>query len=219
MAKVNMADLKVLRERSGAGIKDCKNALIENNGDMDAAVDWLRAKGIAKAVKKAGRAASEGMVHSYIHAGSRLGVLVEVNCETDFVAKTDNFKNFVDDLAMHIAAIRPQFVSEDHIPADVVEKEKEIQIARAMEEGKPQNIAEKMVVGRIGKWKKEISLLDQIWMHDDEGKQTVKEALNAMVLQTGENVQIRRFVTFELGEGLAKKEDNFAEEVAAMSKQ
>jgi elongation factor Ts len=219
MSKVNMQDLKELRERSGAGLKDCKNALKENDHDMDKAIDWLRAKGIAKAVKKAGRAATEGMVHSYIHAGARLGVLIEVNCETDFVAKTDQFKDFVDDLSMHIAASRPQFVSEEHIPADVVEKETEIQIARAMEEGKPKNIAEKMVVGRIGKWKKEISLVDQIWMHDDEGKMTVKEVLNEMVLKTGENVQIRRFVTFELGEGLAKKEDNFAEEVAAMSQQ
>lgn len=219
MSKVNMQDLKELRQRSGAGLKDCKNALKENGGDMDKAIDWLRAKGIAKAVKKAGRAASEGRVHSYIHAGSRLGVLVEVNCETDFVAKTDQFMNFVDDLSMHIAASRPQYVSEEQIPADAVEKEKSIQVARAMEEGKPQNIAERMVVGRIGKWKKEISLVDQIWMHDDAGKMTVKEVLNEMVLKTGENVQIRRFVTFELGEGLAKKEDNFAEEVAAMSKQ
>ena len=219
MSKVNMQDLKELRQRSGAGLKDCKNALKENDGDMDKAIDWLRKKGIAKAVKKAGRAATEGMVHSYIHSGSRLGVLVEVNCETDFVAKTDDFKNFVDDLSMHIAASRPQYVSEDHIPTSVVEKEKEIQIARAVEAGKPQNIAEKMVVGRINKWKKEISLVDQIWMHDDAGKQTVKQVLNDMVLKTGENVQIRRFITFELGEGLAKKEDNFAEEVAAMSKQ
>lgn len=219
MSKVNMKDLKELRARAGAGLKDCKNALNENNGDMEKAIDWLRKKGIAKAVKKAGRAASEGMVHSYIHSGSRLGVLVEVNCETDFVAKTEDFRSFVDDLAMHIVASRPQFVSEAQIPDEVVEKEKEIQIARAMEEGKPKNIAEKMVVGRIGKWRKEISLIDQIWMHDDEGKQTVKDILNAMVLKTGENVQIRRFVTFGLGEGLAKKEDNFVEEVAAMSKQ
>jgi elongation factor Ts len=217
MYKVSMNDIKSLREGSGAGIKDCKNALKENEGDMDKAMDWLRSKGIARAAKKSSRTASEGMVHSYIHAGARLGVIVEVNCETDFVARTSEFKSFVDDLSMHIAASRPEFVSVEEIPDAVIEKEKTIQIARAVEEGKPQNIAEKMVVGRIKKWKKEISLMDQLWIHDDDGKATVNEVVNNMVHKTGENIKIRRFVTFVLGEGLKKRENDFVAEVAAMT--
>jgi elongation factor Ts len=216
--KVSMNDIKVLRARSGAGIKDCKNALKENNGDLDNAMDWLRTKGISRAAKKSSRTASEGMIHSYIHAGSRLGVIVEVNCETDFVARTDSFKEFADDLAMHIAASRPEYVSQEDIPADVITKETEIQVARVVEEGKPKHIAETRIVpGRITKWKKEISLMDQLWIHDDAGKATVNEVLNNMVHKIGENIKIRRFVTFVLGEGLKKKENNFAEEVAAMT--
>jgi elongation factor Ts len=216
--KVSMDDIKALRQMSGAGIKDCKNALKENDGDMDSAMDWLRTKGISRAAKKSSRTASEGMIHSYIHAGSRLGVILEVNCETDFVARTDEFKGFVDDLAMHIAASRPEYVSQDDIPEDIVNKETEIQVARVVEEGKPKHIAETRIVpGRITKWKKEISLLDQLWIHDDDNKATVNEILNNMIHKTGENIKVRRFVIFVLGEGLKKKVNNFAEEVASMT--
>jgi elongation factor Ts len=297
MYKATMSDIKSLRSRSGAGIKDCKTALVENDGDIQAAMDWLRAKGIAKAAKKSGRIATEGAIHS--HITSNVGALIEVNCETDFVARTDGFKEFVstvashvvkydvdsvdellaqewseggtiaeavqqmvfktgenirlrrfsrydlqgsgivhsyihtgarlgvmvevastsavdefaDDLAMHIAASRPDYVSDTHIPKDVVAKEFEIQKARVIEEGKPEHIAVKVVTGRIAKWKKEISLYDQVWIHDDNDQAKVKSVLKDL----SGDVDVRRFSTFALGEGLEKKENNFAEEVAAMT--
>ena len=306
MAKVNMADLKSLRERSGAGLKDCKNALLESNGDMDAAMDWLRAKGIAKAAKKSSRIATEGMVNAFISSDATSGSLIEINCETDFVGKTTefqgfvaqmaehvatntpadveslqeqvwlfdagqsvkekmnsmvlstgenvnvrrfvnltgdyvaeyihagsrlgviltvsadgidtsnaDFRSFVEDLTMHIAANRPEFVSDAEIPAAVIEKETSIQVARAMEEGKPQNIAEKMVIGRINKWKKEISFMDQIF--DDDNKTSVAKEIANKGAEFGGSFTVTSFVTFALGEGMAKKVDNFAEEVAAMA--
>ena len=302
MYKPSMSDIKNLRARSGAGIKDCKNALASNNGDFEAAMDYLRTKGIAKAAKKASRSATEGMIHAYIDGAS--ATIVEINCETDFVARTPDFKAFVndvakhitqnspndvedlltqswsqggtvqevlqqmvlktgeniqlrrfsrfelqgegllhsyihtgsrlgvlvevgantpakatdfaDDLAMHIAAARPDYVSENEIPSDVVQKEFDIQKARAIEEGKPEHIAEKMVTGRIRKWKKEISLMDQVWTHDDADKEVVGSVVKSLSSEVGD-LQIRRFSTFALGEGLAKKENNFAQEVAAMT--
>lgn len=217
MYKATIADIKSLRDLSGAGLKDCKNALNECEGDLDNAMDWLRTKGIAKAAKKSSRITTEGMVHSYIHTGSRLGVLVEVNCETDFVARTFDFREFVEDVAMHIAASRPQYVNDTEIPENVVQRETEIQVARVVEEGKPQHIAETRIVpGRILKWKKEISLMHQQWMHTDD-KMTVTDVVAGMIHKTGENITIRRFVTFELGEGLQKRSDNFADEVAQMT--
>lgn len=214
MGKPSMADIKALRERTGAGILDCKKALAQNDS-VEAAIDWLRAKGIAKAAKKATRAATEGQVYSYIHGSGKIGVLLEVNCETDFAAMNDQFKTFVHDIAMHIAAAAPEFVSVDEIPDEVVEKEKQVQIARAMEEGKPQHIAEKMVTGRINKWKKELCLNDQPFVKDDS--KTVEQFTKDTIAVIGENIKIRRFTRYVLGEGLEKKEDDFASEVAKMS--
>ena len=176
-------------------------------------MDWLRAKGIAKAAKKSTRAATEGLVHSYIHAGGKIGVLLEVNCETDFVAKNDGFKELVADIAMHIAAAAPEYVSRDEVPADVVAKEKEVQVARVVEEGKPAHIAEKIVEGRIGKFFEEICLLEQKFVKDDS--KSVEAMLTDSVARIGENIKVRRFSRFVLGEGLEKKQDDFAAEVAA----
>lgn len=207
--------IKDLRQRTGAGILDCKKALTESNGNIDQAIDWLRAKGIASAAKKAGRAATEGAVTAYIHAGGKIGVLVEINCETDFVALTDDFKNLCNDVAMHIAAAAPEYVRRDEVPDDAVAHEKKVQIARVIEEGKPANIAEKIVEGRITKWFEEVCLLDQKFVKDD--KKTVGEMLGEAVGRIGENIQIRRFSRFVLGEGLEKRSDDFAAEVASMT--
>lgn len=207
----SMADIKALRQRTGAGILDCKKALTETDS-LDAAIDWLRAKGIAKAAKKSSRAATEGLVHTYIHGTGRIGVMIEVNCETDFAAMNDKFKALVHDLAMHVAAAAPEYVSVDDIPAEDIEKEKKVQIARVIEEGKPAHIAEKIVGGRINKWYKDVALLEQPFIKDD--KKTVKQVLQDSVAVIGENIQVRRFTRYVLGEGLQKKEDNFAEEVA-----
>lgn len=210
---MGMAEIKELRARTGAGILDCKKALAANSDNIDEAVDWLRAKGIAKAAKKASRAATEGLVHSYIHAGGKIGVLVELNCETDFVAKNEGFQDLVQDIAMHIAAAGPEYVSRDDVPADVVAKEKEVQIARVVEEGKPAHIAERIVEGRIGKFFEEICLLEQKFVKDDS--KTVEQMLTDAVSRIGENLRVRRFARFVLGEGLEKKVDDFAAEVAA----
>lgn len=207
--------IKDLRHRTGAGILDCKKALAESDGDIDKAIDWLRAKGIAKAAKKAGRAATEGMVTSYIHAGGKIGVLLELNCETDFVAMTDDFKSLAHDISMHIAAAAPEYVQRDEVPQDAVDKEKKVQLARVIEEGKPEHIAEKIVEGRISKWFEEVCLLDQKFVKDD--KLTVGEMLGQAVGKIGENIKVRRFARFVLGEGLEKKTDDLASEVAKMT--
>jgi elongation factor Ts len=207
------ADIKALRQRTGAGILDCKKALAESDGDVDKAIDWLRAKGMASAAKKAGRAATEGSVVSYIHAGGKIGVLVEINCETDFVAMTDDFKNLCNDIAMHIAAAAPEYVRREEVPEEAVAHEKAVQKARVVEEGKPEHIAEKIVEGRIGKWFEEVCLLDQKFVKDD--KLTVSDLLTNAVAKIGENIQVRRFSRFVLGEGLEKKESDLAAEVAA----
>ena len=218
--------IKDLRQRTGAGILDCKKALAETGGDIEKAIDWLRAKGIASAAKKAGRAATEGAVISYIHGGGKIGVLedtndigfgvrVEINCETDFVALTDDFKALCNDIAMHIAAAAPEYVRRDEVPADAVEREKAIQLARVIEEGKPEKIAEKIVEGRITKWFEEVCLLDQKFVKDD--KKTISEVLSEAVAKIGENIQVRRFARFVLGEGLEKKTEDFAAEVAKVT--
>ena len=211
---VSSSDIKSLRERTGAGILDCKKALAESNGDIEKAIDWLRTKGIAKAAKKAGRAATEGKVEAYIHAGGRVGVLVEINCETDFVAMTERFQTLVKDIAMHIAAASPEFVSIEEVDPAAREREKQVQIARVMEEGKPQHIAEKIVEGRLGKWYEDVVLLEQKFVKDDS--KTVKQMIEEAVATIGENIRVRRFVRFALGEGLEKKTDNMAEEIAKM---
>lgn len=203
--------VKELRERSGAGMMDCKKALVETNGDVEKAIDLLREKGLASAAKKAGRIASEGLVESYIHGG-RIGVLIEVNSETDFVAKNNEFKDFVKDMAMQVAAANPKFVKREDVPEEVVERERHVLIQQAMNEGKPEHIAEKMVEGRMGKFFEQICLLDQQFIKDSDKK--VSDVLNELISKIGENLVIRRFVRFEVGEGLEKKEENFAEEVA-----
>jgi elongation factor Ts len=210
---VTAKDIKALRSRTGAGMLDCKKALAANDGNIDAAIDWLRTKGITKAAKKAGRAATEGLVHAYVHGAGKIGVLIEVNAETDFVARNEQFIAFVNDIAMHIAAAAPEYVSKDQVPAEVVEKEKAVQLARIIEEGKPAHIAERIVAGRMGKFYEDICLLEQKFVKDD--KKTVAEYVTATVATIGENIQVRRFSRFVLGEGLEKKQDDFAAEVAA----
>jgi elongation factor Ts len=204
--------VKQLRERTGAGMMDCKKALVETDGNMEKSIEFLREKGLAAAAKKAGRVAAEGLVESYIHGGGRIGVLVEVNIETDFAAKNDEFKTFVKDIAMQIAASKPEFVKREEVPAEVIEKEKEILRAQALNEGKPEKIIEKMVLGRVEKFFAEACLLEQPFIKDPD--KTIQQLLTEKIAVIGENISIRRFVRFERGEGLAKKEENFADEVA-----
>ena len=206
-------DVKTLRERTGAGMMDCKNALVECNGDMEKAVDYLREKGIAKAAKKAGRIAAEGIVDSYIHMGGRVGVLLEVNCETDFVAQGDKFKELVHDIALQIAAAAPTYVTKEEVPADVLEKEKAILKAQALEEGKPEKIVEKMVEGRIKTFYDENCLPCQKFVKDPS--KTVEQLVIEATAQIGEKISVRRFTRYEMGEGLQKKEENLADEVQA----
>ena len=206
-------DVKVLRERTGAGMMDCKNALVTCEGDMEKAIDFLREKGIAKAAKKAGRIAAEGIVDSYIHMGGRVGVLLEVNCETDFVAKGDMFKALVHDIALQIAAANPQYVKVEDVPEEVIEKEKAILRAQALEEGKPEKIIDKMVEGRIKTFYEENCLLCQKFVKDTA--KTIEQVVIEATAQIGEKISIRRFVRYEMGEGLQKKEENLADEVQA----
>jgi len=212
MADVTAQMIKDLRERTGAGMADCKKALVETDADMDKAIEYLRKKGIASAAKKATRIASEGTVVSYLH-GSRIGVMVEVNCETDFVARNPDFVGFARELAMQVAAMNPQYVSQDEIPPALVEKEKEIRVELAKKSGKPDSVIPKIIEGQLAKWAKEICLLDQVWVKDPEGKKDVRSLLTDLVAKTGENVRVRRFVRFEVGEGLEKRADDFVAEV------
>ena len=206
-------DVKTLRERTGAGMMDRKNALVECNGDMEKAVDYLREKGIAKAAKKAGRIAAEGIVDSYIHMGGRVGVLLEVNCETDFVANGDMFRTLVHDIALQIAAANPQYVSKEEDPEEVLEKEKSILRAQALEEGKPEKIVDKMVEGRIKTFYEDNCLLNQKYVKDPS--KTIEQVIIEATAQIGEKISVRRFVRYEMGEGLQKKEENLADEVQA----
>ncbi|WP_407654127.1 translation elongation factor Ts [Alicyclobacillus cycloheptanicus] len=209
--------VKELREKSGAGMMDCKKALTEANGDMERAVELLREKGLASASKKAGRVAAEGVVEAYIHGGGRIGVLVEVNCETDFVAKTDNFRQLVKDVAMHIAASNPQYVRREDVPQDVVNKEREILRAQTLNEGKPENIVDKIVDGRIDKFFKDVCLLEQPFVKEPD--KTVEQLVKEKIAQIGENISIRRFSRFVVGEGIEKEQTNFVEEVMAQVRQ
>ncbi|MBJ6723468.1 translation elongation factor Ts [Geomesophilobacter sediminis] len=210
---VTAAQVNELRKATGAGLMDCKKALTETNGDHEKAIDYLRKKGLAAASKKAGRTASEGLVGSYIHAGGKIGVLVEVNCETDFVAKNENFQAFVKDIAMHIAAANPTCVRREEVSAELLEREKEIYRAKAKESGKPDNIVEKIIEGQVNKFYGDICLLEQAYVKDPD--KTVQTYLNETIATIGENISIRRFTKYVLGEGLAKKESDFAAEVAA----
>ena len=209
---VSASMIKDLRERTGAGMADCKKALTEVSGDMEKAIDYLRTKGLAKAAKKAGREATEGAVVSYIHGGGRIGVLVEINCETDFVARNEDFQAFAREIALQIAAMNPQFVHKDEVSPELAAREREVLLAKAKETGKPEPVIQKMVDGQISKWMKEICLLDQSWVKNPD--KTIEQVQQELISKIGENIKIRRFVRFELGEGLEKKKDDFAAEVA-----
>lgn len=216
MAEITAALVKELRERTGAGMMDCKKALAATEGDMDKAIDFLREKGLAAAAKKAGRIAAEGLVESYIHAGGRIGVLVEVNCETDFVAKTDAFKSLVKDIAMHIAAANPSYLRREEVPAAELEHEKMVLSEQARNEGKPEKIIEKMVTGRIEKYYKEVCLLEQPFVKDPD--KTISDLITESIAKIGENIAIRRFTRYQLGEGIEKKQEDFAAEVMSFVK-
>ncbi len=205
-------DIKELRARTQAGMLDCKNALEACNGDMDEAAKWLREKGMAAAAKKEGRIAAEGIVDSYIHLGGKIGVLVELNCETDFVAKSDTFKELAHNIALQIAASKPLFVTKEEVDEATLEAERKIYKTQAMNEGKPENVAEKIVEGRINKYFKEVCLEEQEYFRDPT--KTIRDVVNEAILVTGEKIKIRRFTRYEMGEGLEKRVDNFAEEVA-----
>ena len=216
MAEISAKSVKELREKTGAGTMDCKKALQESEGDMNKASEWLRQKGITSAEKKAGKIAAEGLVGSYIHTGGRVGVLVEVNCQTDFVARNQAFKELVQNIAMQIAATpNVEYVKVSDIPAEIADKEKEIEMGRDDLSNKPVNIREKIVQGRIEKRLKELSLLDQPYIKDQSI--TVEELVKQNVAQLGENIQVRRFSRFVLGEGIDKQESDFAAEVAAQT--
>ena len=207
--------VKELRERTGAGMMDCKNALLESQGDIEQAIDVLRKKGLASAAKKAGRVTAEGAVASYIHAGGKIGVLVEVNCETDFVARTDEFQELVRDIAMHIAAADPRFVRREEVTEDVLTRERAVQREKTLAEGKPEKVVDKIVEGRMEKFFAEQVLLEQPFVKDPD--KTVGDLITAKVAKIGENVQVRRFSRFKLGEGIEKRKDDFAAEVAAQA--
>ncbi len=212
---ISSEDIVRLRKRTNAGVLDCKKALIESNGDIDKATEWLREKGISAAAKKADRIAAEGLVYSYIHMGGKIGVLVEINCETDFVSRSENFNELCKNIAMHIAASKPEYVSVEDVPAERIESEKEILTAQSLNEGKPANVVAKMVEGRIKKFYKEIALLEQDYVKDPE--KTITQIINEAILTIGEKIKIRRFVRYEMGEGLEKRSDNFVEEVMKQS--
>ncbi|AFZ21232.1 translation elongation factor Ts [Allocoleopsis franciscana] len=214
MAEISAKLVKELRDKTGAGMMDCKKALKETEGDIAKAAEWLRQKGITSAEKKAGRVAAEGLVGSYIHTGGRVGVLVEVNCETDFVARREEFQDLVRNIAMQVAACpNVEYVKVEDIPAELSQREKDIEMGRDDLAGKPDNIKEKIVVGRIEKRLKELSLMDQPYIRDQSI--SVEELVKQTISLLGENIQVRRFTRYVLGEGIEKEESNFAEEVAA----
>jgi elongation factor Ts len=211
MADVSAAMVKELREKTGAGMMDCKKALAENAGDFAKAEEWLRKKGITGAAKKAGRIAAEGLLGAYVHNG-KIGVLVEVNCETDFVARNEDFQLLVRDIALHIAAANPSYVRREDVPAEVLEKEKEIERVKLREQKKPEAMLEKILSGKMEKFFETVCLLDQPFVKDD--KKTVGQVVTEAVAKMGENVTIRRFTRYQVGEGIEKKKEDLAAEVA-----
>ncbi len=213
MTQITASLVNELRAKTGAGMMECKKALTETNGDLEKAVDALRKRGLAAAAKKAGRIAAEGTVASYIHAGGKIGVLAEINCETDFVSANDDFQNFVKDICLHIAANKPLYVESSEVPADVLEKEKEIAKDQAKLAGKPAAVLDKIAEGKVTKYYQENCLLEQAFVKDPDKQ--VKTLLQELVAKIGENIKIRRFVRWELGEGIEKKSNDFAAEVAA----
>ena len=212
---ISASMVKELRERTGAGMMDCKKALVESDGNMDTAIEFLQKKQLASVGKRAGKIAAEGLVGNYIHGGGRIGVLLEVNCETDFVARSEDFQGFVKDVAMHIAAAGPLVVSSDELAADELAKQKNIFMGQAAEEGKPEHIAEKIVEGRLKKWTKEVCLLDQSFVKDPD--KSIEQLQTEVGSKIGEKISVRRFVRYEVGEGIAKATDDFAAEVAAQA--
>jgi elongation factor Ts len=198
MSEISAVMVKQLREKSGAGIMDCKHALTECNGDIEKAIEYLRKKGLATAQKRAGRATKEGAVQAYIHMGGKIGVLVEVNCETDFVAKTDDFTAFVKNIAMHIAAANPVGILPEDVPPELIEKEKEIYRAQALEMGKPENMVDKIAEGKLNKFFKESCLMNQVYVRDPN--MTIQDYMNDVIAKTGEKIDIRRFARFQVGD-------------------
>lgn len=198
MVEINAKMVKELRERTGSGMMDCKNTLVETEGNVEKAIELLRKKGLAKAAKRSGRKTSEGVIYSYIHAGSKLGVLLEINCESDFVAKTDAFIEFAKNVAMHIAASNPIGLSEKDISSDLIEKERDVYKALALKEGKPENIIDKIVDGKVQKYYKDVCLMKQSYIKDP--KLSITDLLNEAVSKIGENIQIKRFTRFQIGE-------------------
>ena len=215
MSEITMAMVKELRERTLAGFADCKKALKECDGDMDKSSEFLRKKGLVTAAKKSGRVAAAGLVHSYIHMGGKIGVLIEVNCETDFVAKTDDFVAFVHEMGLQIASMAPLWVNIEDVPEQVVEKEREIRMAAAKDTGKPDKVIPKIVEGQIRKWYTDVCLMEQAYVK--ENKKTVRDLLTELVARIGENCKIRRFVRWEVGEGIEVKKKDFAEEIREMT--
>src|SRR5688572_30317902 len=218
MAEITAAAVKALREKTGAGMMDCKKALTEAGGNEEQAIEYLRKRGMASASKKAGRVAAEGVVGSYIHMGGKVGVLVEVNCETDFVARTEEFQALVKDIAMHIAAAEPRFVTREEVPADVMDKEREIMTEQAKNDpknaGKPEQVIEKIVEGRLNKFYEETVLLDQPFVKAPE--KTFNELVTEKTAKTGERIAVRRFTRYKMGEGLDRRTEDFGNEVASM---
>ncbi len=208
--------VKELREMTGAGMMDCKKALEASGGDYDAAVKWLRENDLAAAEKKAGRIAAEGVVDAYIHEGGRIGVLIEVNIETDFAAKNEEFKRLVRDMAMQVAAMNPLFVSREEVPQEVIERERDIARTQALKSGKPEKIVDKIVDGRMEKYFQEACLMEQAYIRDDS--KTCEQLIKELIGKIGENIKVRRFIRYEMGEGLEKRNEDFAEEVAAQLK-
>ncbi len=215
---VTASDVKDLREKTGAGMMDCKKALTESGGDMEKAVDILRKKGLSAAASRAGRVASEGLVGSYIHAGGKIGVLIEVNCETDFVAKTDEFMSLVKDLCMHVAAANPRYVRRSEVPEAELLREKDIYMDQARQSGKPEGILSKIVEGKLEKFYGDVCLEDQVFVKDPDGKQKVSELVTSKIAKIGENISVRRFARYQLGEGLEKRVCDLASEVAQQLK-
>ena len=218
MAEVTTSGIKSLREKTSAGMMECKRALTENNGDETAAIEWLRKRGLASAGKKAGRVAAEGAVGSYIHMGGKVGVLVEINCETDFVARSEEFQQLVKDIAMHVAASEPRYGTREEVPADVLDKEREILRDQLKNDpknaNKPAEVIDKIVAGRINKFYEENVLLDQPFVKDPA--KTIGELVTEKIASTGEKISIRRYSRYKMGEGLEKRADDFASEVASM---
>ncbi|MDQ3651713.1 MAG: translation elongation factor Ts [Acidobacteriota bacterium] len=218
MAEITAAAVKVLREKTGAGMMECKNALTEASGNEEQAIELLRKRGLASAKKKEGRIAAEGAVGSYIHMGGKVGVLVEVNCETDFVARTEEFQQLVKDVAMHVAAAEPRYVSRDEVPGEALDKEREIARAQAKNDpknaNKPDQVIDKIVEGRLNKFYEEAVLLDQPFVKDPA--KTINDLLTEKIASTGERISVRRFSRYKMGEGIAKRDDDFGGEVAAL---